>query len=327
MGEMLDGFGLMYFTVMSSVFDPAYPIHETYDVKGSTFKRKRKEGEKIGKDEDWVNLNRRLDIPDDVRSELCAAHEQDAALLERCGVMDYSLLIGIHNLDSGKPAGTAGWIGDLSLGIVAVGTPVVYFVGMIDFLIWYGLKKEGEHLLRAIQGHGEDASCVDPLTYARRQVRFVRDSVVQPAAGDAVFGTRGALVVTLSCAHNLRKADLNLTSDPYAWVALGLQRHRTLTVNKNCDPQWGCTMAFAVDESHIAGSVEVTVWDEDIGSADFLGRLSVPLHRVLDEGTVDLKEADLEGVQQGSVTMRLEFRAAPTASSAPPVHEMPLAMI
>ena len=42
-------------------------------------------------------------------------------------------------------------------------------MGLIDFLIHFGLKKQAEHLLRAAQGHGDDTSCVDPTDYAARQ--------------------------------------------------------------------------------------------------------------------------------------------------------------
>jgi len=52
--EQRSGGRSSYFTIMRSVFDPEIPIHETYDIKGSTFKRKMKEGERVRKDEDWV---------------------------------------------------------------------------------------------------------------------------------------------------------------------------------------------------------------------------------------------------------------------------------
>lgn len=34
----------------------------------------------------------------------------------------------------------------------------VFFLGVIDFLIAYGLGKAGEHVLRTAQGHAEDLS-------------------------------------------------------------------------------------------------------------------------------------------------------------------------
>mmetsp|Transcript_34952 Transcript_34952/g.91470 ORF Transcript_34952/g.91470 Transcript_34952/m.91470 type:complete len:809 (+) Transcript_34952:21-2447(+) len=55
----------------------------------------------------------------------------------------------------------------------------IYFVGIIDFLIEYTMKKKVEHKLKVAQGHGLTASCVPPDDYAARQVRFVTEKVVQ----------------------------------------------------------------------------------------------------------------------------------------------------
>merc|ERR1712176_1189396 len=46
-----------YFMVMQSVFDPAFKLDDKYDMKGSLHKRKKKEGESVGKDEDWLRQN------------------------------------------------------------------------------------------------------------------------------------------------------------------------------------------------------------------------------------------------------------------------------
>lgn len=97
----IPGLGLKYFTVMVSVFDPGRKVHETFDVKGSTLHRRSKVGESIGKDEDWVEAGHRLHVPEDSRLELREAHEQDAAFLASFGVMDYSLLIGVHHPGAG----------------------------------------------------------------------------------------------------------------------------------------------------------------------------------------------------------------------------------
>jgi len=69
----LDGIGKKYFSIMANIFDPAVAIHSTFDVKGSMFKRKKKEGEKTGKDEDWVSSAQSLSVSEDVCSRLCAS--------------------------------------------------------------------------------------------------------------------------------------------------------------------------------------------------------------------------------------------------------------
>jgi len=321
---------IMYITIMASVFDPSFPIDDTYDVKGSTFKRKAKKGEKIKKDEDWVKAGELLQVKAQVCAELCAAHERDALFLMSFGVMDYSVLIGIHRVKEG--AGNLSESGDgwreKNPGILAHEGSIIYFVGIIDFLIWFGLSKKGEHLVRTIQGHGEDASCVDPLSYARRQVRFVRDRVVAPSTGcgggkGAVpMGTHGALIITIISCSNLINTDLVGKSDPFCWVIVGLQRLRTPTINNNHDPQWNCTLLFSVDEMHVSSHVDIQVMDEDDrifqGSDDSLGNLSIPVERVISEGILELTEP-LRDVKHGKISVRLEFQAPVSASKADPV--------
>lgn len=225
----IPGIGDKYFTIMVSVFDPTCKIHETFDVKGSMLNRKMKPGESIGKDEDWVASDFRLQLPDAVRREVRAAHEQDAAFLAAFGVMDYSLLIGVHRPEP-SPGGaassalpTAGWR-EPAGGLWAVGGGQLYFVGLIDFLIAFGLYKQAENLLRVAQGHGEDASCVDPLSYATRQVRFVQDRVLAaPRALPEKGATRraacqyGRVCYRMSAQHKLEFAH---PGDP-DWVDSG----------------------------------------------------------------------------------------------------------
>lgn len=319
----LAGIGKKYFSIMASVFDPAVPIHSTFDLKGSMFKRKKKEGEQIGKDEDWVTSQQRLHVSREIGSDLCAAHEQDAAFLMQHEVMDYSLLIGINNDGRGPPDGDGhqpesgdGWRNGSGPGggIWSRDSQKLYFVGTIDFLIRYSVSKQGEHFLRFAQGHSEDASCVDPACYAKRQVRFVRDQVIStpPLEGKEVIpGTEGILRVKVTAAHGLKAADVTGSSDPYVYVSLGLQRQRTPTVCANCDPRWDCELLFAVDEGHFGSEVSFTVWDEDIGtfqgSDDFLGQMSVPVEEVVAKDAVELKQQTLKGVKQGKLSVILEF--------------------
>eukprot|EP00928_Gymnodinium_smaydae_P027904 TRINITY_DN21429_c0_g2_i2.p1 TRINITY_DN21429_c0_g2~~TRINITY_DN21429_c0_g2_i2.p1 ORF type:complete len:953 (+),score=194.01 TRINITY_DN21429_c0_g2_i2:102-2960(+) len=336
----IEGSSRLWFSVMTSVFDPLFDIHDIYDVKGSTFKRKKKAKETIGKDEDFVAGNRRLHLSEADAAELCAAHEQDAVLLQAFGVMDYSLLIGIHDVAQDVFSGK----GDVDRSSLkactykAVDEKLYYFVGLIDFLISYGHKKEGEHIIRVIQGHGDSASCVDPLSYARRQVSFIRDRVVEelnrPAEPPSLEewmklcstdksclskepsrrwrgGTLGILWVTVLRASGLRAADWGLTSDPYAAVVMGLQRQTTPVVRKNLEPEWNCTMRFAVDEGHLDGQLEISVWDHDFaalqGEDDFLGIVQLPLSTVLSsKGPYEVNE-ELRHVKCGRIMLRCFF--------------------
>jgi len=90
-----------YFVVMASIFDPSCEVQEQFDLKGSSHNRKRKKGELTGKDEDWINHSMRVRLPPSLRREILAMHERDVSFLMRYGVMDYSLLVGIHRRNKG----------------------------------------------------------------------------------------------------------------------------------------------------------------------------------------------------------------------------------
>merc|ERR1740121_580481 len=101
-------FPARYFIVMRSVFDPALlgDDDELYDLKGSLVNRKKQEGQKVGKDEDWVEKGMRLHLSPSLRRELCAAHACDVGFLSRFGVMDYSLLLAVHKRQAAERRGS-----------------------------------------------------------------------------------------------------------------------------------------------------------------------------------------------------------------------------
>lgn len=55
----------------------------------------------------------------------------------------------------------------------------IYYVGIIDHSIKYGIKKQAENLLRVVQGTSERASCVSADTYAERQVSFLHQKATR----------------------------------------------------------------------------------------------------------------------------------------------------
>eukprot|EP00434_Breviolum_minutum_P007766 symbB.v1.2.006852.t1/scaffold408.1/size210514/10 len=203
----------------------------------------------------------------EVQREFCAQHELDAQLLESFKMMDYSVLIGVHFVeDEFQRMLEPGW-GDGCL--ISEDCKEVYYIGIIDHSIKYGIKKQAENLLRVAQGTSDRASCVSADTYAERQLMFLYQKVMNnPSAMD--IGTEGRLRVDLFEATELIAADWNGASDPYVTLKLGLCVKHTATVPINCNP------------AHEHQELKITVWDEDHvksirGNDDFLGRLSVPL--------------------------------------------------
>ena len=99
----------VYFVVMGNVFPIDRPVHERYDLKGSTLGRETTSAERLEpgvvcKDVDWIKKGRRLHLGADKKRRLLAQVQKDCALLERMEVIDYSLLVGVHQTGAAAAA-------------------------------------------------------------------------------------------------------------------------------------------------------------------------------------------------------------------------------
>jgi len=66
---------------------------------------------------------------------------------------------------------------DLDAGIQGDGKEV-YFPGIIDILVQFGLYKRGEYLFKGyIQGHGQKVSVIPPQDYGKRFLEFCKTMV------------------------------------------------------------------------------------------------------------------------------------------------------
>jgi 1-phosphatidylinositol-4-phosphate 5-kinase len=85
---------------------PSYvKMHQKYDLKGSTYKRKankyeRKKDSPTYKDLDFIEHHPDgLLLESETYSALVKTMQRDCRVLESFKIMDYSLLVGVHNLD------------------------------------------------------------------------------------------------------------------------------------------------------------------------------------------------------------------------------------
>lgn len=98
----------IHFVVMNNVFPALYEIHERYDLKGSLLGREyRPDASKpiiVYKDLDWLRNHKRIVLGCEKRELLVKQLELDTKFLQHINVMDYSLLIGIHDMQKGNAA-------------------------------------------------------------------------------------------------------------------------------------------------------------------------------------------------------------------------------
>ncbi|XP_077285289.1 phosphatidylinositol 4-phosphate 5-kinase 59B isoform X16 [Arctopsyche grandis] len=90
---------------MNNLLPSVVKLHQKYDLKGSTYKRKANKSERNKKSPTYKDLDFMehhplgLFLEADTHSALVKTIQRDCRVLESFKIMDYSLLVGIHNLD------------------------------------------------------------------------------------------------------------------------------------------------------------------------------------------------------------------------------------
>uniref|UniRef100_A0A672T4L9 Phosphatidylinositol-4-phosphate 5-kinase type 1 gamma n=1 Tax=Sinocyclocheilus grahami TaxID=75366 RepID=A0A672T4L9_SINGR len=207
--------------VMNNVLPRVVRMHLKYDLKGSTYKRRasKKEREKAKptfKDLDFMqDIQEGLMLDTDTYSALVKTLQRDCLVLESFKIMDYSLLLGVHNIDQAeKEQQMEGSQGnsdekrplaqkalystamesiqgasacgeeidteDTMGGIPAVngkGERLLLYIGIIDILQSYRLIKKLEHTWKALVHDGDTVSVHRPSFYADRFFRFMSTTV------------------------------------------------------------------------------------------------------------------------------------------------------
>lgn len=102
----------IHFVVMNNLFPPHRDIHRTFDLKGSTLGRhfthpkpgSASSGKRqvVYKDEDFLEQNESIELGPRKREQFLKQLVIDVELLKRLNIMDYSLLIGVHDLTKGN---------------------------------------------------------------------------------------------------------------------------------------------------------------------------------------------------------------------------------
>ncbi|XP_070601813.1 phosphatidylinositol 4-phosphate 5-kinase type-1 gamma isoform X6 [Erythrolamprus reginae] len=212
--------------VMNNILPRVVKMHLKYDLKGSTYKRRasKKEKEKSSptyKDLDFMQDNAEgIMLDADTFNALVKTLQRDCLVLESFKIMDYSLLLGVHNIDQlererqvdgaqsmsdekrpmgqkalystamesiqggaarGEPIDTDDTMG----GIPAVngkGERLLLHVGIIDILQSYRLIKKLEHTWKALVHDGDTVSVHRPSFYAERFFKFMTNTVFRKSS-------------------------------------------------------------------------------------------------------------------------------------------------
>ncbi|XP_058474553.1 phosphatidylinositol 4-phosphate 5-kinase type-1 alpha-like isoform X1 [Solea solea] len=203
--------------VMNNLLPSTVRMHLKFDLKGSTYRRRASAKEREKAVPTFKDLDFLQDTPEglllegDMYNAVCKTIQRDCLVLQSFKIMDYSLLVGIHNLDQAcleqqseeamagamdqrRPQGqkslyrtameaiqadTAS-IGSLDTdqtgGIPArnsKGERLLVYIGIIDILQSYRLAKRLEHSWKSLVHDGDTVSVHRPGFYAERFQRFM----------------------------------------------------------------------------------------------------------------------------------------------------------
>lgn len=98
----------IHFVIMNNLFPPHRDIHQTFDLKGSTIGRDFKEEDldhnprATLKDLNWLRRNYHFEFGPSKKYVFIEQMKRDVALLQKLKIMDYSLLVGIHDMSKGN---------------------------------------------------------------------------------------------------------------------------------------------------------------------------------------------------------------------------------
>jgi len=165
--------------VMVNAFSGGSVISRRYDLKGSTHGRlaSKKEIAKktpIYKDIDFVSKEPVLRVNSEHLTIFRQAMRADCEFLARHGLMDYSLLVGVHDRDKGEAV-----LGEV-MNVVAVRDVTrLAYLGIIDVLTPYKMRKRAETFVLGTMFCGRDVSCQHPNLYAKRFCKFMEEHVIR----------------------------------------------------------------------------------------------------------------------------------------------------
>ena len=199
-------------------------VDEQYDLKGSTINRTVGMS-KIGmsgvtyKDLDWLEFGNKVFLPPKANRSLLQQLSLDTEFLESWNLMDYSLLLGIRRECLEKNTNTPlitfpkkiretclsylhgkKWSDRKARvkreplhkqdagGIASVAEDAIYFLGLVDILQLWNMRKRVEQNLKRV-AHFSTAveptfSCTDPKNYRTRMMKFLEKDVLVSSIGE-----------------------------------------------------------------------------------------------------------------------------------------------
>lgn len=174
----------IYLVVMNNILNTELKLGYRFDLKGSRTGRRhseqeRKEHKKTLKDLDFLDLDFKINIGSEKKQVLMDCLRRDCHFLEKRGLIDYSLLLGIHKITATGDSEERRLVRehksvDSATVLIAESGKEIYFLGVLDFLTPYSTRKCAEQMIKTVQYWDPDGISVQPpQKYAKRFLGFM----------------------------------------------------------------------------------------------------------------------------------------------------------
>eukprot|EP00548_Thalassiothrix_antarctica_P000565 CAMPEP_0194137488 /NCGR_PEP_ID=MMETSP0152-20130528/7375_1 /TAXON_ID=1049557 /ORGANISM="Thalassiothrix antarctica, Strain L6-D1" /LENGTH=674 /DNA_ID=CAMNT_0038834527 /DNA_START=449 /DNA_END=2473 /DNA_ORIENTATION=- len=179
--------------VMVNFFASIHKVDTKFDLKGSSYHRVASEKERskkqpVYKDNDWISMGKKLTFPtEQMKASIHTQLQMDTAFLTRHNLMDYSLLVGIHDLEHDDDTTKMEDSSTISecMGVISCCTrKEIRYFGIIDILTEYGLLKQLETFFTGyFICEPTTISCQPPHKYAARFCDFAQQHILHTDSG------------------------------------------------------------------------------------------------------------------------------------------------
>lgn len=201
--------------VMKNIFSANLRVHKKYDLKGVETRESSDKNLAL-KDCDFLKDQITIRVGEEKRSSILEMLESDVKFLSQLKIMDYSLLLGVHNVakgqeerdleleeqsssddlleeannkDSDPPMDVEEEeeeqeelvISNINtyLSEESVTDKEIYCAGLIDVLTKYNATKRAAHAAKTMKhGAGAEISTIKPDVYAKRFLEFMSNAFV-----------------------------------------------------------------------------------------------------------------------------------------------------
>ena len=174
----------IFFVVMGNLFNTPLEVHRRFDLKGSWIGRSVEAAGSHGpiadptialKDNDFIARKETVEVGEEAREIICKQLRKDADFFAAHNVIDYSLLLGVHDkrISSENSSSSSEENTGEARSFPSVDGTCVYYIGIIDILCQYNTVKRLENFFKSIRYDSRGISSIPAQEYADRFYNFI----------------------------------------------------------------------------------------------------------------------------------------------------------